>query len=605
MHPRAALFLTVLLSLALQPGGPALAAYQAQSLEDALPESVFRDGYVTRQWSLATDINETGQLFGYQLTAEGQLRSFNLGFSENPAFSVVDTPDFMALSAGDSTCIWVICITEAAFGILLTEAGALTSVVGGPSDTSPLPGSLPFAYLPGDFVEENREGVVATTQVLPTGGQFGAVLFTDRVVVLDTIPWLIDINDGAAPLVLGYDGDDADCQIYGIDCDTDEEDPCSGDRHRHTSGIGHHSHGRGHGYGHHCDKEQTAGVHPRSSAATSSLGALLIDPNGESPVFMRFPENLPDVPGVTAQRLFPLAMNQSLIVLRADLLGSEANYPGRLVLCRYDPDSPDTDNDDVVDCQSGLELAETDLADSHAIGTVLGFSVNDNDRLIGNFGFSAAGIGFPMVLDIGEGNAELLANRLQSPFDGELSVISAIDNDGEGVGYGYQACGEVPDAIRLLPALAGDPAPVFSYPASIPPTWVAPSGELTLSPVATGAGGEPLYRYWQWTDGEWQLLQDWSALPHTMTAPEDTGEICVRMDVADSLAMERQRQLVVRLRVTVDSPDDDAGTPLLPSSFDPVNVADAAEQAFPLGNLPTTFIGLLLLVGRRRSSGRV
>ena len=598
--------LMILLTPLLLAAGPASAGLQAQMLEDAIPASNFRDGFVTRQWSVATDINETGQLFGYQLTADGQMRSFNLAFASNPQMTVVDTPDFMALSGADAVCfLGFFCTTEKPFGIRLTDSGALTSFVGAPLDSSPLPGSLPLSYLPGDFVEENRQGVVASTQISADGEQFGAVLLkSGRIEVLPDIPWLVDLSDGALPRVLGYDGEDGDCQVFGLGCGPEDPEHCEDDRHRHTQGVGHHSHGRGHGYGHHCDhatgNSQASGPQPLSVTQT---GALLLVFNDTGYSLLRFPGELPDHPGLRAEQLFPLAMNQQEIVLRGTLTDGDQLYPGRLLSCRYNHTTPDADDDQLVDCQDGLQLREASLADSQQINTVLGFSLNDNGRLIGNFGFTAAGIGLPLLMDADDTQATLLVNHLDNPFLHELSVITALNNFNAAVGYAYAGCGDLPDAVRLTTDSSVLSALGFVYPQSIPNTWVAPGGSFSLSPQGQGASGAALYRFQRWDSVEqrWQLLQDWSDQGYTGSAPPEPGELCVRMDLADSLDMDDQRSLILRLRVTEDGLESGA-EPLLPAAITPssIRIADATEDALLLGILGWGQLLVLILLGWRR-----
>lgn len=592
-HGRCCLALAALM-LAL----PAQAAYELAPLAERIPESAFGERYATRQWSLASDINETGHLFGYLLTAEGQVRSFNLAFADNPAMTVVDTPDFIALSGADAVCVWVFCTTEYAFGIRLTEAGGLTSFVGAEPGTTPLPGTLPFAYQPGDFVEENRAGVIASTQMDAEGKTFGAVLQADSVITFGDVPWLMDLNDASEPLVLGYDGADGLCQIYGIGCDEAPED-CEDDRHRHTTGAGHQSHGRGHGYGHHCDSPDSMGA---EAAAPEDGGALALHLGAEGVARLRFPRQVPDR-GLTASSLFPLALNQAWILLRGNLAGPDQNYEGRLLLCRYDPAQPDANADKVVDCDGGLALAEP-LAEGHTIRTVLGFSLTDRNQVLGNFGFTAAGIGLPLYLELGSGApAQLLANRVSSPTPTELSVVTAANNRGDLVGYGYPDCGQSVEAIYGVPAEAPVSDLGFRYPDSIPTTWAQPGGSYLLTPAGQGGSGNYLYRYWRWASEEtdWELVQDWSALPYNGTAPASPQETCLRMDLADSLNMADQRSLVIRMRFT-DQPEPNSGPDetLVPASVLPTRIASAVEDVVGIGASSLLCLLALLGTGRRR-----
>lgn len=573
------------------------AAMRLEPLQETVADSQFGQAYANRQFSIATAINNNGQVTGYQRTGEGLYRSFGITSGDNPALAIVDTPDFIALSAGDAACFWIICSTEFPFGMAITETGALTSFVGAESGSSVIPGSLPFSRFPGSFVEENAHGVVATTQY-SAEGQSGFFLGDFGVTPVPEVRWLVAINDNQPAQALGQIGEAGDCQVFGYGCfpDPDECDD-DGDGHSNDKGVGHHSHGRGHGYGHddcHDDAEMQ-----RSPPTGNGFPALLAM-NAEGGVTaLAFPQST-DSGKIT--RAFALALNDSIAVLRADVRDGSRERTNQLFTCRFDPYALDVDGDGRVDCEAGLERVAID--GERELLTVLGFTLNNNGLLVGNGGFSASGIGLPMVADLEADTPTLtlLANYLHVHRDVQLSVITDINDLGEAVGYGYRSCTDQPEAVRILPAepLAGD---IRFVPASLErDTLIRPGQDYTLLPRSAGAAGSALFRYslLDADSGQWQVQQDWSADPYTATAPAEETDLCVRVEVADSLDMTHRREQLLRYRVSND-PAPDSASGATPGSALPASPGDALADALPqIGSGGALALLLLLVRGRSR-----
>jgi hypothetical protein len=586
--------LTFALTLMLTVATPAAFAdaWRLEPLDETLAGSQFGQSYANRQFSVATAINNNGHLVGYQRTAESQYRSFGITTSDNPALTIVDTPDFVALSAGDAACFWLFCATEFPFGIQIGESGALTSFVGADAGSAVIPDSLPFSRFPGSFVEENAHGIVATTQY-GNDDQAGFLVGDFGVTALSSVRWLVAINDNQPAQVLGHVGVGGDCQVFGYGCEPaprecdDDDDGHSNDR-----GVGHHSHGRGHGYGHDdCHEEHDTASNDTGGAGYPVLLAMDAD-GGAAPLL--FPMTTEEGP---ITRAFPLALNNDTAVLRASIGDDGAN---RLLVCHFQASSLDANADGRVDCAGGLVPVAVD--GDRDLLTVLGFSLNNDGLLLGNGGFSAAGLGLPMVADLNTDapRLTLLANHLGSDRQVQLSVVTDVNNEGMASGYGFADCGDQPEAVRLLPA---EPLPgaIRFVPGSLEmDTLIRPGQNYTLSPQAAGASGSALFRYalFDRTSGQWQTVQDWSAGAYQGSAPASETDLCVRVEVADSLDMSQQREQLLRYRVS-DEPAPTTYTPATPGGSLPSTPGDALSEALPqIGAF--SYLLLVLVLGCKR-----
>lgn len=568
-----------------------------EPIDTLLPASDFALSYESRQLSIATDINDQGYVLGYQLTADSQFRTYNIALQTNPAATVIDTPDFLGLSAGPQHCVWIICTGDLAFGIQIGDTSAGTNFVGGTANTNLVPGTLPVSFFPGDFVEENGAGIVISTQQ-GDGVQFGVIIDGESLTTLADIPWLVDINDNAPAQVLAYDGSLGGCLVTGIGCPDDEDDSahCDEDRHRHQTGIGHHSHGRGHGYGHHCDSSASAAASARAAAG----GALMLTLAATGPTRLRFPDALSSGEGVSA--LFPLAINNDRAVLRGTITQGDTIWPERLLSCQFDSATLDGNEDGTVDCIGGL-LAVEALPSGTRVGTVLGFSLGQDATLVGNIGFTGAGIGIPAVWPLSAlpTAPDLLVNRLSAHGNHELSVVTASNNNGQGVGYGYAGCGAAADAYRFSPT-DGDLSDLgFSINDLYATAWAAPGQNYSVAPAAHGGSGEYLYRYWAMSPGDdgWALAQDWSDSALAQTASVSEGEICYRIELADANNMADQRLQVLRFRIA-DAPLSDGNTPALPPASPGAGLEAALEEALPIGSSSLCLLLAMLLAYRRQ-----
>lgn len=533
-------------------------------LTEMTAASGFGQSFSSHHYSVGTAVNQRGNLIGYQLTANGQWRSFNITPGTNPALVIVDTPDFIALAAGEPVCIWIFCSAALPWGVMLTPDGPVGQFVGRDPLLAPLPGSLPDSRFPGAFVNANRAGVVATSQQSDIG-QFGAVLFSNGTLTLADAPWLTAINDNVPAQVLAYHGADADCLISAVGCTPPPSTDChdEGDRHTNTRGKGHQSHGKGHGYGHYrCGpgkpgSDSYLGINAASesavtASASAGAGSSLITVAADGVISrLQFPSQLASGEGLS--RMYPLALNNRTAVLRADIHGSSV-WPGRLLRCDFEPLQQDGNADGVVDCLNGLrpvEAPETAIE----VRTVFGFSLNNQGLLIGNSGFAGAGVGVPFQLDLNQvvAQADLLANRLVGAEGWELGSVNDLNDGRRAIGHGYLACSGSAQAVALMPVTALTGGVGFRAGNWLHPAAVAPGQNYALAPEAKGGSGQYLYRYSarRAGDSDWTLLQDWSADALQATASAQTGDVCHRIELADAQSSE-QRELIVRLRVSTD-----------------------------------------------------
>jgi hypothetical protein len=561
---RTSIFAALLLIL-VQPVVEANDGFLFRPLTEMTAASAFGQTFASHQYSVGTTVNQRGNLIGYQLTANGQWRSFNVTPGTNPALVIVDTPDFTALAAGEPVCIWIICSTALPWGLMLTPEGPVGQFVGRDPLLAPLPGSLPDNRFPGAFVNANRSGVVATSQQ-SEAGRFGAVLFSNGTLTLTDAPWLTAINDNVPAQVLAYHGADADCLIAGPGCTPPPSTDChdDGDRHANTRGKGHQSHGNGHGYGHYrcgpgkpgSDSYLGITVTPEfvTSVASESAGAgsSLITVSAEGVISrLQFPSQLASGEGLS--RMYPLALNNRTAVLRADIHGSSV-WPGRLLRCDFEPLQQDGNGDGVVDCLNGLrpvEAPETGIE----VRTVFGFSLNNQGLLIGNSGFAGAGIGVPFQLNLNQVvvQADLLANRLVGADGWELGSVNDLNDGRRAIGHGYVNCSDSAQAVALMPLTALSGSLGFRAGSWLHPATVAPGQNYALAPRAKGGSGQYLYRYSarRAGDSDWTLLQDWSAYALQATAAAQSGDVCHRIELADAQSSE-QRELILRVRVSTD-----------------------------------------------------
>lgn len=604
------LLLALLLPAIARAGLPD--GYAFSAVGDAIPlQADYRQQFADQQLSIATATNNNGLLYGFRVTGDGMVRGFNIAFGSNPQMTAVDSEHFIALSAADVTCWWIFCNTEYPFGVRIVEdaesgvRGAVTAFLNTPTDGTALPGSLPFLAYPGNFVDENRRGVVASTQV-SAEAQFGVLFHTGGVTQLDDVPWLVAINDLEQPLVLAYGGADGPCQVFGEDCAPPPPQECVDDPNP-GKGGGNESRGKGHAWGHNkCrdgaeDGNNGGGNDGRGGDSGAVIGngngALLIRllPDG-STLRYRFPASVVagDALRATAN-VFPLALNDNTAVLRGDVLNGDTVLDKRLLACRFDPASPDTDADGVVDCQGGLRLLGG-TAGSVRAGTVLGFALNNAGVLAGNLGFSAAGIGYPFLLDINADapRAEPLANLATGADDWEINVLTDLNQSGKLVGYGYRNCAAQPEAFFLNATAGGTAGGLrfargnFEFPALLPA-----GTPLAVQPTVLGGSGDYEWRVERRTpaDSEWQLHSDWSADVPAVDPGDHRGDLCLRIAVRDAQSPALQRQTVVRYFVgseTAGDGDDDS---------DVIDSDEESGRANPVALRPTGRFSFADLVG--------
>ncbi|MFN3713248.1 MAG: hypothetical protein ACK4SX_06295 [Alcanivoracaceae bacterium] len=558
---RASLKAALVLMVAAQ-SAQASDGFLLQPLSDVVAGSQFGAQFATHQYSYGTTVNQRGNLIGWQRTATGQLKSFNVTQGTNPSLVIVDSPDFMALAAGEPVCVWIFCTAALPWGVMITAQGGVGQFIGRDPLLAPLPGSLPDTRFPGALVNANRHGVVATSQI-GDDGRYGAVLFPSGPLILNGLPLLVAINDNVPAQILAHDGTGADCLIDGIGCEPAPVAGCDGsqDTHKNTRGKGHQSHGRGHGYGHYrCGpgkpgSDSYLGLTAATTLTSVSAGSVAeqegylvtVSADGEQSR-LRFPTTLAS--GETLVRAFPLALNQRTAILRADIHGA-AVWPGRLVRCDFNPLALDTNGDGVVDCLNGVRSVEAPETGVE-VHTVLGFSLNSHGLLIGNAGFGGAGVGSPFRVQLDQvvPQVDLLSNRMVGAENWELASVSDLNDGRRAIGYGYQDCGDRPRAVVLSPLTGLSASMGFRIGRWLQNTAVIPGQAYTVAPQAQGGSGQYLYRYSVKSPGapDWTLLQDWSASPLQAVAAQQ-GELCYRIELTDAVSSE-QRQLVLRYRVT-------------------------------------------------------
>lgn len=598
--------------------GPAAAAlpagYAVKGVGDLIAEKMAptyesRLRYESRVMAVATSVNGNGHLGGFWLQADGQFRSHSLQIGTNPALNFLDTPDFLTLTTSDVSCsllfgIILICPHDNAFGIrvvppLLPEdplTGFSARIT--PNDVALIEGSLPLALHPGNFVAENAAGVIATTQVSP-GGQFGVLVHAAGQTVLADIPWLVAINDLATPLVLAYDGNDGNCIVYGEGCVDPTEGQCiseDGDRHS-GHGVGHEEHGNGNGYGHEKCVCDVVGTTPDGSATG---GALLLHLAADGSVTRyRFPQT---ADGLAATRVFPLAINGNRAILRGSIDNGGTVLDKRLLSCVFDPAALDGDADSVVDCTGGMTVVGG-VDGSIRAGTVLGFELNNNGRLVGNFGYNAAGVGTPFVVDITAGTpvATPLADLATNSTGWELNTITDINSNGRMTGYGYRDCGASVDAFYIDESVTAPASALrFVRGAFESPAQLGLGDTLDIAPAITGGSGN--YEFQVSTrvpgDADWTLLTDWSAAAGQYTAGSAPGTVCLRVLARDVAAPANTREEIVRYAViddTVPPAPTGSGIPTGITLRDPVG-----GSANWLGGTAPVWLLTLALLGLRR-----
>lgn len=604
MKPARTLALATLLLVALLPGHqPAHAAlpagYAFSTITDAIPpEADYKAQFADQQFSIATATNNNGLLYGFRLTTDGMIRGFNIAFGSNPKMTAVDSEYFIALSAADVSCWWIFCNTEYPYGIRLIEDAdtgaqvAVTAFLNTPTDSTALPGSLPFLEYPGNFVDENKNGVVASTQ-FNSSSQFGVLFHANGQVLLDDVPWLIAINDLAEPLVLGYGNLDGACLVFGADCAPDPVDCDDDDRHHGNgadTGQGHEEHGNGHGYGHHhCDDDHGSGprddpdedddartaralqlpTYPTAktvqakTVTPAATGALLIRLLADgSTVRYRFPTTaVAGDASYPVTDVFPLALNDTRAILRGTITVGDTVHDKRLLSCVLNPAALDAGADGTVDCTGGMTVPGG-IAGSIRVGTVLGFALNNAGVLAGNYGFNAAGIGTPFLLDVTATTPvpEPLGN-LAAGHDGwELNTVTDLNQSGKLVGYGYQNCAAQPEAFFLNSSASAPAGLRFARSGFESPAWQEPGRNITVNPVLAGGSGSYQLRVLVKTpaDADWTLFSDWTTGTPSYQPPGGyLGELCLRVQARDTTAPEVVREQVVRYRISRNEVDSE------------------------------------------------
>lgn len=624
----------LLLLAAIPAATPAAlpAGYHFSSVQDAIPPSQLRADYADQVLSIATAVNDADQLFGFWLNSAGVFHTHAAKFGSNPLGDVLDTENFIGLTGNNITCILFLC-RHFAFGIRVVppedpaaDATGITAFVQTPADATVVTDSLPYTLNPGNFVDENAAGVVASTQV-DALGQYGVLLHAGGAVLLEDIPWLVAINDLAEPIVLGWNGSNADCLVYGEGCPVDSDDGSDEtcvDEHGHWHrghGRGHEEHGKGHGYGH--DKCTCSSATPRKRALTpvprdgidngTPPGDIVIDFDGPannslvvrlladgSSVRYTFPQTVTGTDDLA--NAFPLAINGSRAILRGDVRIGDRVLDKRLLSCAFNPDALDADLDGVVDCIGGLQLLGG--ADhSIRVGSVLGFTLNDNNLLAGNLGYNAAGTGTPMLVDLGATTpaAELLSSLADTGAGWEVSAITDLNNDGKLVGFGYRDCGNQPQALFLAPL---DTAPAttlrFARGAFEFPAHLLPGETLAITPTLAGGSGLNELRVQVKTpaDDGWILLSDWNTATPSWASGDYQGDVCFLIEARDVAAPDAVARTVVRYSVTPASAasEEDGDTSVV--NLNP----DGRFRLFDLLGAPGGFmlLALAILALRRR-----
>lgn len=607
-----------LLAFSLLPALAAAQGWQLQSLDSQLHEGYdFTDDYGQRVVSVGTVVSDAGNLFGTYVLPDGSVHSYNIKFGTNPEMIIFDNPDFVHLAAGESSCVWFICVTEMPFGMRLTDTDATTNWLNSLPDTSPLPGSLPLSRFPGHFVEENSNDIVASTQI-SAEGQFTTILNEqlEPFITLPDIPWVVALTSGAEPLVLGYRGEDGVCLVYGEDCQPppscDDEDD---DRHHNRRGRGHREHGRGHGYGHHhgdCDddddgddhEDEGGGDRAESVVVTESQGPVLIQALSDNTTrIWSFPGKMAGLyrPRQLEDR-FPLTMNDHMVILRASVELYHGDYRNRLFVCRLG-ETIDVDGDGVVDCEGGL-VPLIPLEESPSVDTVIGFSLNNGGLLMGNFGYNAAGIGRPFMVDTESDSPRLMPLHGLTHGSGgwELNTVSDINASGMAVGYGYQDCSAQPQAWTLYPQEQDPPALWLGHAVQPGNAAVEPGDRFRPEVPVSGGSGDYQYRIQHKTpaDPDWQLLHDWQDEAGSWHAPNDyLGDACLRISVRERADTSVTAEKVIRVLVT---DLDDSNGPRDPDLIGDRDSADSLEDLVQLGSGGGVTLLLLVISGliRRR-----
>lgn len=622
-----ALLLAVLALVPVAAAAAVPGSYRFQSLSEAMEPGWSKTQYDAQIGSVGVAVNNNGNLFGYWAGTDGRLHSYNLVFGSNPRMTVLYTHDFLAASGGDSTCWWIFCSTEMAYGVRIEPASLFAAFVNTPMGTSATPGSLPLMRFPGNFVEENANGTIAATQV-GGGTQYGVVIQKNVPIAITDVPWLVAINDNAAPQVLGDIGAEGACFVYGIGCPSQVPIGCiydpETDTHDNDLGKGHGEHGNGHGYGHYkCD-----GVpEPASDAAHDAHGgtgdstdtgtggsAQFLPANGAVLIQVRA-DNTTQRYGFAAwlgdgtanawvARVFPLALNRNTAVLRADLSLGGMIYDRRLVSCRFDPAALDANLDGLVDCIGGLQVVGGNPG--IRVTTVMGFSLNDDGQLFGNFGNNASGIGAPFVLNIAAATpqATLLSNVATGAGTWEIHHVSDNNRTGRAVGYGFQDCGTRPRTFLLTPLLAPAGGLQFVYGMFEQDTVHAAGSSIDVRPLLAGGSGNYQYRTFVKTpgDAQWNLLSDWGMTGGSYNAGSYTGDVCFRIEGRDASAPLFVQKEVVRHRLVATlpaiNPNADQGPLEVQSTVSASSLS--YDPALLAGALAPFALLALVLVGMRR-----
>lgn len=606
MTPRHhALPVALLASILLAVAGTATAGWEFSSVSDALPppsdpvvSSDIKPVFDQQVLSVGTALGENGAMYGFRVTDDGTPHAFAIRLGTNPKGRMLDKEDMLGLTGAENYCYSIICLGyDIPFGIRITEAvTAITGYSNTPDDAPVVAGALPFALFPGNFVKENVNGVIASTQVAPDGSQAGVVIQGATITTLDDVPWLVALNDAADPLVLGYDGADGDCLVYGENCAPPScED--NGPDHQNTRGRGHEEHGNGHGYGHdHDDCDDRVVPAPAENAALM----LVIHDDG-SATRLRFPASAGSA-AVTA--LFPLAINSTTAVLRGTV-GSGDAARGKLLL-RCDFIAADANDDGIVDCSGGTLSV---IGDGIRAGTVLGFTLTDAGLLAGNHGYNAAGVGAPFLVDLDDDvpQAVSLHNLAAGDEDWEINTVTDLNTAGEMIGYGYRDCGTLPQATRLVPSEADAGTLVMAHDATVHDGYLEGNDRLSLAPVVSGGSGSYQYRIERRIPGDsgWTLQQDWSSRVSAWRAGSFRGEVCFRVTARD-VAMPDTIQSRVTRFVVVDGDDDaNVGGEAGPAQEQLTAVEETdLRDLLSLGGMHPLLLAGLVLLARRRQQQR-
>ncbi|MFP5440929.1 MAG: hypothetical protein ACLGHJ_05495, partial [Gammaproteobacteria bacterium] len=355
---------------------------------------------------------------------------------------------------------------------------------------------------------------------------------------------------------------------------------------------------KGNGYGH--DKCTCDGGGSVTPPGSSSGGALLLRLLADGNVLRyRFPAT---ADGLAVSQVFPLAINDNRAILRGSIDNGGTVLDKRLLSCVFDPAALDGDADSVVDCTGGMTVVGG-VDGSIRAGTVLGFELNNNGRLVGNFGYSAAGVGTPFVVDITAGTpvATPLADLATNSTGWELNTITDINSAGRMTGYGYRDCGANVDAFYIDESITA-PASALRFVRSAfeSPAQLGINDTLDIAPVISGGSGN--YEFQVSTrvpgDADWTLLTDWSAVAGQYTAGSAPGTVCLRVLVRDVAAPANTREEIVRYAVIDDTVPLDPTGPGIPTGItlsDPVG-----GSANWLGSAAPAWLLALALLGLRR-----